>query len=211
LALPGVEKASLDRPLNLIRSEPNGPLAGLTSDVPLSNPRYTMADLASRNDPWVVISYELDMFMALGQPILPANVPAEIMMILQNAVVESRVLHARNLCDIFLSRTNRRDDITLKALLGGIPASLQRKIDKLKAAYGEAGDPSSMCWTFNKMLVHSTTHRGSSYDYSSHLQALEPLIREVVEDVTILANQSSDLADGCAEAGCPPATSPPSS
>ena len=99
-----------------------------------------------------------------------------------NALTESRVLHARELCDIVLSKQDLggkdNDDILLKHL---VPEDkwtdeLNGLVCELKTEYGHRGDEGKPCWLFNKMMFHPTTQRSNSFDYTEALAIVEPLL-----------------------------------
>src|SRR5262245_44514048 len=120
-------------------------------------------------DPWEVIGYEVKMFNATYGRLLNSPGFARLPYVLKNAIEESAVLHTRILCDVFLCRTNKRDDIQLSKLFVGWPTdtryyALKALITKLDQQYGTRSKPGSPCWVFNKMLAHPTFHRDTEYD-----------------------------------------------
>src|SRR5258708_65015 len=142
------------------------------------------AQLMSRppaNNPWIVFDYEVEMFssmIALLQTGYPdfAKLPHNV----RNAVVESALLHTRQLVEILLSRGHQRDDINLSELSGDF---VPTRRDELEALYGGSSSVDSPCWTINKRLAHATTHRGSNYDYADVLNLLVPLIADIIREV----------------------------
>jgi hypothetical protein len=133
------------------------------------------------NDPWVVFDYEADMFFAMCDLLSNSNqtfaaFPHQV----RNAVVESALLHTRQLADILLSRGSRTDDINLNSL---IPNPLPARLAELGHLYGSQNTPYHPCWTINKMLAHPTTQRTASYDYTSLLSGIAPVIAEIVQEV----------------------------
>ena len=136
------------------------------------------------NDPWVVFDYEVDMLNNMCALLRQGNAQyAGLSLHLKNAVVESGVLHARNLADILLSRSEPNrfpDDIRLADLL---PTFTSSAIARLQDAYGNAMTSGSACWAFNKKLAHSTKHRTDTYNYSPHLNAVVPLIQQLVTEI----------------------------
>lgn len=136
------------------------------------------------NDPWVVFDYEVDMLNNMCALLRQGNAQySSLSHHLRNAVVESAVLHARNLADILLSRSDPvrfPDDIRLMDLA---PTFTSPAIAQLQAAYGTTNSTGSTCWAFNKKLAHSTTHRNDSYDYAPHLNAVVPLIFQLVSEI----------------------------
>ena len=127
--------------------------------------------------PWAVASYEVDMHETLFEEPSPrAN---------QNAHTESVVLHARQLCEMFLSRSNEADNIKLAHLIpeGDQSERLKELIDKLDKKYGNRRTPKSPCWVFNKMLLHPTTERMDRYDYDPALNLVRPVLKQIIAEI----------------------------
>lgn len=113
---------------------------------------------------------------------------------LLNAVVESALLHLRQLVDILLSRDKREEDaIRLKDLL---PNFQDSRLEELREKYGRRDNKGSPCWTLNKMLAHPTYERSDRYDYSSLLQEMAPLVKDLIAAVRpgILAHSRLNTA-----------------
>lgn len=138
-------------------------------------------------DPWGVVAYEIGMFcsdtLAKTQPSLA----------LKNAAAESRLLHLRNLCEVFLEWGREADDIKMSSLFsdwatGSRYFEVKTTIDKLRSIYGKRDVSSSPRWHINKRLAHSTTHRAAAdrYDYTPHLRDLVPTLLEVIEKIELL-------------------------
>ena len=100
--------------------------------------------------------------------------------VLQNAVVESLVLHTRILTDILLSKKGGTDDIVLSDLLPGFSSPV---LAKLADTYGKRDIEKSPCWQFNKMLAHPTKHRSSSHEYLPALRAVWAHIALLIEEI----------------------------
>lgn len=132
-------------------------------------------------DQWVVFQYEVDMFLNLC-PLLTDGNPeyAALGHWARNAVVESVLLHARQLADILLSKGNYPNDISLKTLL---PGFTPKRIVELQSLYGTRTTKGSPCEVLNTRLAHATMLRGASYDYSPLLNQLYPLLREIGQEV----------------------------
>jgi len=131
-------------------------------------------------DPWDIIAYEVRMLFGLSR-LLAASEDAPFGEIINNAMVESACLHARVLVDILVPRQSvRADDIRLDEILPGFQ---HRSLDNLRAAYGDAKIPGSPCWRLNKMIMHPTTMRATSHDYTNLLNKLLPLIETVLQEV----------------------------
>jgi len=131
-------------------------------------------------DLWVVPGYEADMFFTLCRFLEQGNQDyARLHHHVQNAVVESALLHTRILVDIFLSRGNK-DDIRLSDLLPGFQS---QALEDLRRAYGDGGMNGTPCWTLNKMLAHSTKQRRDRHDYTALLNQMHPLLAAIWAEV----------------------------
>jgi hypothetical protein len=110
-----------------------------------------------------VTAYEIDMLETL----LEAPSAGAI----RNALTESVVLHARQLCEIFLSKGRQPDDIRLEHLvpMSALSDRLLTLVEELKEKYGSSSMEESPCWVFNKMLLHPTTERLDAYNYQPAL------------------------------------------
>ncbi|HJZ53493.1 MAG TPA: hypothetical protein VKE74_00955 [Gemmataceae bacterium] len=143
--------------------------------------------LPASGDPWVVYGYEVEMFGGMCRLLEVGNAEyAALPPQVQNAVVESALLHTRQLADILLSRGKGQsrgedqDDIYLSDLL---PDFMPSRFDELKAAYGKRNDEGSACRTINKHFAHPTTHRRASFDYAPLLMQLVPIIADIIQEV----------------------------
>ena len=98
----------------------------------------------------------------------------------QTAVVENLCMHARSICDIFMSKGGSpdRDDITLNSL--GCSSAL---VPYLETAYGIRSDPESVCWQFNKRLIHASDIRSDSHNYAAALTKIFPFIQKIWDEV----------------------------
>jgi hypothetical protein len=117
------------------------------------------------------------------------------LLILKNAVVEDAVLHARNLCDVFLDIRNKKDDIILSEQFEDYWDDtskywkLKDAISRLRKKYHEDHDgdgPSSYRAAFNKLVMHTTKQRGVYGVYNAALSDLLPLFREIVSEIKSL-------------------------
>jgi hypothetical protein len=145
-------------------------------------------------DQWQMIEYEIKMFYATYKKFFTRSTHDRLPYVLKNTLEECAVLHTRILCNVFLSRSKRADNITLAHLLSGWPndpsyRNIKTMRDRLKARYGEPNDPASPCWDFNKRLAHSTSHRGREYDYRKILDALYPLIHDIIRELQALTGR----------------------
>lgn len=139
-----------------------------------------MTAIPTPNAPWVVFEYEVDQFTSMLALLQSGNQEyAAFSKPVQNAVVESALLHMRQLADIFLSRSPELDDIKLKDLVSDEPTHL----DELRKVYGSRNVASSPCQILNKRLAHPTTFRSDDYDYSDLLNKLTPLLVDIIQEV----------------------------
>jgi hypothetical protein len=131
-----------------------------------------------QQSPWVVYNYEVWMVRETSQALSPDGQRPQW---LQNAVVESMLLHTRILVDILLSR-GEPDDIKLSVLLPTFKSPL---IEKLREAYGNRSTVGSPCFVLNKRLAHPTMLRSDSYghDYKSTLDVLVPIMNPLIVEV----------------------------
>ena len=135
---------------------------------------------------WDVYDYEVDMFnqmLSACQMGVREAYPQPI----QNAIVESMLLHLRILVDILLSRGSDADDIKLTNLLPKFQSPL---LGQLKDSYESSRNAGSPCWTLNKMLAHATTLRCSSYDYGPMLKIMRPIIVCLLDQIAQARNLS---------------------
>jgi hypothetical protein len=138
------------------------------------------------NTPFEIIQYEYDMLRDttdfLTQPFLIQK--SLVPLYIRNAIVESALLHARQLSDIFIEKKNRRDDdIFLHKIIP--PRQIpQTEIAELQSIYGDSN--SGLCFEINKYLAHATTFRSSSHDYSLLLNKLKPLLFSIIQKLAEL-------------------------
>ena len=142
----------------------------------------------SLNHSWDVIAYEVRMFHATYGVILNSNKIKNLSNVIANAIEESAVLHTRILCDVFLNKGMDPDDIQLSTLFpiwytNTKYQRIKRLASALRKAYGSAQKLGSPCWVFNKMMAHPTAHRGKSYDYTTILENLEPMIQNIISEI----------------------------
>jgi hypothetical protein len=141
--------------------------------------------------PWEIIAYEVRMFHATYEIVLSSAALAQLPRVLANAVEESAVLHTRILCEIFLPKAKSRcDDIQLSRLFPDWDKDtkydrIKGIIEDLEGRYG-TGKKRGHCWNFNKMMAHSTIHRGNHYDYTPALRDLRPVIQKIIDEIGCL-------------------------
>jgi hypothetical protein len=147
------------------------------------------------SDPWVVLDYEAWMLERsiqererLGRSIYAE----ERLQVLNNALTESALLHARTLCELFTNPEGKfPTDIELQLsyllpdwdwgkpkyeLLNGLLSELEDK-------YGKPLDPKSPRAVFDIMLTSATLARRSEYDYTTALENVLPLIRRILLEI----------------------------
>lgn len=127
---------------------------------------------------WLVASYEIHMHESLFE-----ERPSDG--VISKALDESRVLHARQLCEIFLSIGNQPDNIKLADLVPGSDQSdrLKELITKLKYRYESIREEKSPRRVFHKMLLHPTTERLDGFDYKPALDSVRPLLKLIVAEI----------------------------
>jgi hypothetical protein len=134
------------------------------------------------NDPWEVFKYEADQFIAMCNLLQPGNRDyAALLLPVQNAVVESALLHTRQLADILLSLDPHTDAIKLKDVYSA--PSEPTRLDELRTAYSDWNTAGSPRQIINKQLAHATTSRSDSYDYTPLINKLAPLLADIIQEV----------------------------
>jgi hypothetical protein len=121
---------------------------------------------------WLVANYEIDMheiYLKVHR-LAPAR----------TRLPRAQFLYARQLCEIFLSRSSEADNIMLADLVpqGDQSERLKNLIAELGREYGDRRTEGSPCWLFNKMLLHPTTERSDRYDYESALNRVRPVLKK---------------------------------
>jgi hypothetical protein len=138
---------------------------------------------------WKVYDYEVEMFNAT-YALCKSDSRAWFSRHLNNAIVESLLLHTRILVDILLSRNEKKnpDEVTLKSLLHKFESP--QLLKKLADAYREGTeDDSSPWWTINKRLAHPTNVRTEGHDYNSMMATLQPIIESLLKEIEIERNR----------------------
>jgi len=127
------------------------------------------------NPDWTVWDYELDMFNALLPEFHSADF-SQYPLRVRNAVVESFLLHTRQLADILRSSDHGDgDDVKLDKLLTGFTPP---HLDEFKRSYGRRDDPDSPRYIINKRLMHPTNIRTDSFNYT---EMVEKKLRVVMQ------------------------------
>ncbi len=128
---------------------------------------------------WMVFDYEVDMWRKLMQLVFSSETQL-LSLTINNALVESLVLHTRMVVGMLISKENQKDDINLERLDSKFNSRL---VGKLSQLYGSSSDSNSACHVFNKMAMHPTTWRGTSFDYAPFIELLHPTIELLLDEV----------------------------
>jgi hypothetical protein len=149
-----------------------------------------------------IIEYEAGMFFRTFEMLFTQAERLDELA-LRNAVTEDALLHARNLCGVFLDGDRaREDDIVLyckprsqakmpRVLFPDWEANhadykeIKEAVSKLRDAYGD-DKPGTCRYAFNKMAMHTTKHRGAYGVYDDALRLLEPILHEIVGHIESL-------------------------
>jgi hypothetical protein len=115
-------------------------------------------------DPWKVFNYEATMFRDLVAMLRDNDRMRDLPVPISKAIVESALLHTRQLCELLLSSGTRPDDINLSSLLPNIQLL---RLSQLGHAYGKSKTPGSWCWTLNKILAQRWRSIGSILRFRS--------------------------------------------
>jgi hypothetical protein len=148
---------------------------------------------------WKVVGYERDMFFSTLSILKNRNPVVEENRVLKNAVIESAIIHARNLCCIFLSVPSRAsEDILLRELTLGWKRDAGR--DKLitlleKAFFKDPVNGATVFDAFSKRVAYAVDRRadGDSYDYAAEFVAVNGLIKAIVENLEATLDARSSL------------------
>ena len=132
----------------------------------------------SNEELWEVIDYEVSMYFETRSTYesLKSSPKDKIAKVIDNALIESMVLHTRIVVDLLISKGRGNDNIKLRDLMPEwcISEKGKRLIDELELVYGRADIENSPCWIFNKMLAHPTKWRTGSHDYYPALKKVGP-------------------------------------
>jgi len=169
---------------------------------------------AAQRARWLdVIEYEIKMLRALNKligkgirfEISPPVGQDDIEMIF-NAIPESIVLHARNLCDFCMRRGQRgqKNDIKPKDLFDDYDSNAQYKDLRTLVINVETVYTKGACdvvlpdgntkrhspkWAFDKMLAHPTQDRGRSFVYQPFLDLVVPKIKLLADEIRRLEKE----------------------
>ena len=121
------------------------------------------------------------------------NISVKADQLLANSITETKILHTRNLCDFCTS--TRRNDIKPSDLFDNYDAdprykTLRELTKLLDQEYGKSDRHGDARWTFNKMLAHPTKERGTSFDYTSSLQRVAPMLHDIIRELETLRGRA---------------------
>lgn len=105
-----------------------------------------------------------------------------------NAITESLILHVRSLIEIILSSGHQKDDLKLADLL---PNFNSPRIEELRTLYGKHSQENSPCWIINKKLFHPTSLRSDSFDYTTTVNLLSPVILGLLDEISVARRKST--------------------
>lgn len=145
------------------------------------------------SNPWVILGYEswmLERTLHEKQQLERTIQDEERRQVLNDALIESAVLHARSLCELFANPEGKfNSDSGLSHLLPdwdwGMPKyeGLNGLLSELENKYGQHHDSRSLYWAFNKMLVYPAVGKSSQRDYTAALNAVLPLLRRILAEM----------------------------
>lgn len=129
---------------------------------------------------WAVFTYELDMMSKLSYYITDGTDFSETYksfpVVVQNAVVESHLLHCRNVCDVLLSVIGGANNILLRDLLPDFPPE---NLDNLRREYGGIYEPGSAAYVLHYNLLNVWKGRTNKYYYSNMINTLSACVNDV--------------------------------
>jgi hypothetical protein len=149
---------------------------------------------------WKVVGYERDMFFSTLALLKSRNPVVEENHVLKNAVIESAIIHARNLCCICLSVPSRiGDDIRLRALTirWKRDAGREKLIMLLEKAFFRGSvNGNTVFDAVSKRVTHAVDRKADadSYNYAAEFVAINGLLKAIVENLeaTLEARSSPD-------------------
>jgi hypothetical protein len=150
---------------------------------------------------WKVVGYERDMFFSTLALLKNRSPVVEGNQVLKNAVIESAIIHARNLCCIFLSVPSRTDDdILLRQLTirWKRDAGREKLIMLLeKAFFRDPVNGNTVFDAFSKRVTHAVDRKADadSYNYAAEFVAINGLIKAIVENLEATLEARSSLDD----------------
>jgi len=153
-------------------------------------------DLANAQK-WKVVGYERDMFFATLAMLKNRTPVVDENQVLRNAVIESAIIHARNLCCIFLSVPSReRGEILLRDLTSTWEQDPERaKLIRLleKAFFQDPVNGATVFDAFSERITYAVDRRGDAenYSYAAEFVAINGLVKAIVENLEATLNARS--------------------
>jgi hypothetical protein len=140
------------------------------------------APMPNRDRWWCVIGYEVSMLrfaLSISSGLPPLN----------NLITEARVLHTRNLCDL-CDPCSRKTDIKPSDLFDAYDTDprygrLKQLLQTFAEKYGK-NQRGHARWAFNKMAVHPTQDRDTSFEYAPYLAHVLPVLFEIIAEMGAL-------------------------
>ena len=136
--------------------------------------------------PLKTVGYEAAMFFKTVEILF--NQPDRLSeLVFRNAFVEDAILHARQLCTVFLGPQDK-DEITLSHLVPDLDTdpmkyqALREKRKILRKAYDRDGE-NSYRKAFNQFVMHPTKLRGEGGAYEKPLRELKPLLQDFIDEL----------------------------
>jgi hypothetical protein len=148
------------------------------------------------DDPIATVAYESWMFIETTDLALNHwdDFPN---IVVQHAIVEDAVLHARSLCEVIVSSSDP-DSITLKKLFPDLDTNINkfkvlRELKKQLAIEYDQDKSPSYRELFNSRVMHPSILRGDYGQYGEPLRRLRPKIFAVVREIAALTGYPFSL------------------
>src|ERR1700687_4642871 len=158
-----------------------GVVGTTTTFTPASQITHFHPDTDPRR--WHIVAYEVWMYFGTRSKMEAPTIDDDLLKI---ANVESAIVHARILCDIFRSKGG---DILLKEFFPDWKSGFERlknlksKVKDLRRAYGDDQTEGSPYRVFHQKALHADQAKYPSFqghDYADQFKVLDPVIRGVV-------------------------------
>jgi hypothetical protein len=145
-------------------------------------------------DPWTILDYEswmLERTIHEKEQLERSIQDEERLQVLNDALIECAVLHARVLCELFANPEGKfNSDMGLLQLLPDWDWGMQKYerlnglLSELEDRYGQHLEANSPYWTFSKILAYPTWARSSSqHNYTAALNVVLPLLRRILVEL----------------------------
>lgn len=139
-------------------------------------------------DIWVSIDYEIEMLRSIKNTRIIYE-KKNVRTIVDNALLESSLLHRRNLVEFFLDERKNVQETNLKfkEMIKDFEEEnknlLLEKSCNLGKIYGQGGG-GSIRKIINKKLFHPDSSRDDSYDYQKIIDTLDKPLDEIINALT---------------------------